>query len=96
MLSTDGVTYNGTDTTGDGTDTSGDGGSIWTSVFDNAGSILTGGAAVLNAVKGTTPGTKIVTGPATTPTSGAGLSTTWMLIIGLVFLILIVFLVLKK
>jgi len=77
-------------------DTSGTGGGFdWSTVFNNAGKILTGGAAVINAVN-KTPQTQIV------QPNGSGIlgitatNMTWVYIGLALFVLVILFLIFKK
>lgn len=94
-ITLDGVTLDST--TDSGTtpvDNGGDNGSIWSSIFANAGSIFTGGAALVTAFKGTQPVTNVYQNTPTT-TSMLG-SNIWLWVIIALVIIVVLFLVLKK
>ncbi len=76
-------------------DNGGDNGSIWTTILANAGSIFTGGAALVNAFNKTTPTTTVVT-PPPGASNNTGLSGIWIWVLAAVAIIVVLFLILKK
>jgi hypothetical protein len=73
----------------------GDNGSIWDSIFSNAGSIFTGGAALVNAFKNNQPVTNVYQAP---PSAGMtmGMGNIWIWIGLAVLVIILLFVMLKK
>jgi|GEM_PF-5185183 len=78
-------------------DNGGDNGSIWGDIFDNAGDIFTGGAAIINALKGNTPTTNVYQN--TGGQNGAGamaMNNIWLWVVAGLAVMVLLILILKN
>lgn len=73
----------------------GDNGGIWDDIFGNAGSILLGGAGLINALKGNTPQT-VVYAPPPTNQNQMNMGGMWLYIIIALIAIVLLFIIFKK